>query len=133
MEGKLKIVVLDDSEVYSGLLAAALEDDFEVLTGSNGLQGIALCLEGGVSAVITDISMPDFDGLSMIKEFAKNPALSSIPVLVVTATHFHRLKKEDFTRYPQVKRLLYKMGGLEHLTDEVKAVIAEAGLPPQLP
>jgi CheY-like chemotaxis protein len=129
MTGKPKVVVIEDNEIFAALMVAALEEDFEILTGSNGLQGIALCLEGGVSAVVTDIGMPDFDGLSMIKEFANNPVLTSIPVVVVTATHFTRLSREDISRFPQVKRILSKTESIERLASEVKAVLAESGMP----
>lgn len=125
-----KIVVLEDNETFAALLAAALEDDFEVLTGGNGLQGIALCLEGGVSAVVTDIGMPDLDGVGMLGEFAKSPVLSSIPVLVVTATHFNRINREDLSRFPQVKRIFNKMCSVEKLAEELKAVLEETGYVP---
>lgn len=127
MEGKPRVLVLEDNEMFAALIQAALEEDFEVLTGNNGLQGIALCLEGGVDAVVTDIGMPDFDGLSMLREFAKTPALASIPVLVVTATHFTRLSREDFSRFPQVKKILSKTESIDRIAAEVKAVLAEAG------
>jgi CheY-like chemotaxis protein len=130
MEGKLKLAVLEDNEVFAALMAAALEDEFEVVTGDNGLKGIALCLEGGVSAVITDIGMPDFDGLQMLREFRKDPRLSGIPVIVITATHFTRLSRDEVARFPQVKRLLSKTESVDILAAEVKAVLRETGALP---
>jgi len=127
MEGKPKLLVLEDDEIFAALIATALEEEFEIVTGSNGLQGIALCLEGGVAAVVTDIGMPDFDGISMLREFAKSPALSAIPVVVVTATHFTRLSRAELSRFPQVKRILSKTESIDHLAAEVRAVLAEAG------
>ncbi len=127
MEGKQRLLVLEDNEIFAALIAAALEEEFEVVTGNNGLQGIALCLEGGVAAVVTDIGMPDFDGLSMLREFAKSPALSAIPVVVITATHFTRLSRAELSRFPQVKRILSKTESIDQLAAEVRAVLAEAG------
>jgi CheY-like chemotaxis protein len=132
MEGKLKLVVLDDNAVFSALMAAALEDDFEIVTGGSGLQGIALCLEGGVSAVVTDIGMPELDGIQMLEEFSKDPRLAAIPVIVVTATHFTHLRRETVSRFPQVKRMLSKTDSIGMLAAEVKAVLHETGvLPPE--
>lgn len=131
MEGRQKIVILEDNEMFAALMAAALEDEFDVTVGHNGLQGIAICLEGGVAAVIADIGMPDFDGIQMLAEFSKDPRLSGIPVLVVTATHFTRLSRYEVSRFPQVKRMLSKTASVEILISEVKAVLRETGsLPP---
>lgn len=131
MENRQKIAILEDDEMFSALLAAALEDEFEVVVGHNGLQGIAICLEGGVAAVITDVGMPDLDGIQMLTEFGKDPRLSGIPVVVVTATHFTRLSRDEVSRFPQVKRMLSKTARVEALTSEIKAVLREAGaLPP---
>jgi CheY-like chemotaxis protein len=132
MERRLKLAVLEDNEVFAALMAAALEDEFDIVTGNNGLQGISLCLEGGVAAVITDIGMPDFDGVQMLTEFSRNPQLASIPVIVITATHFTRLSRETVSRFPQVKRLLSKTDSVGTLAAEVKAVLRETGaLPPE--
>lgn len=126
MEKKPKIVILDDNEMFAALMAAALEDEFEVAVGHNGLQGIALCLNGA-AAVVTDIGIPDLDGLQMLKRFNKDSRLSGIPVLVVTATHFNSLSREELSRFPQVKRTLSKTESIAILASEVKAVLLETG------
>lgn len=126
MEGRKKVVIIEDNEVFAALMSAALEEEFDVVVGGNGLQGISLCLEGGISAVVTDIGMPDMDGLSMLQQFQRHPALSSLPVVVVTATHFNRISREEVSKFPQVQRLLSKMENIERLADEVRAVIAKA-------
>lgn len=125
MEGRKKVVVLDDNEVFAALIAAALEEEFDIVVGHNGLQGISLCLEGGVSAVVTDLGMPEVDGIQMLREFQKNPALSSLPVLVVTATHFTQLSKAEVSRFPQVRRMLSKTDSIDNIAAEVRAVLAE--------
>ena len=117
MADKPRVVVLDDNEVYAALLSAALEEDFEVAVGHNGLQGIALCLESRPAALVTDIGMPELDALQMLKEFSRNPALSTIPVIVVTATHFTRISRDAVARYPQVVGLFSK-------TEDVYAIAA---------
>ena len=125
MESKPRVVVLDDNETFAALMAATLEADYDVVVGHNGLQGIALCLETPADAVVTDIGMPDVDGITMLQEFKKNPRLSSIPVLVITATHFTRLSREDVSRFPQVKRILSKTSSIDTLALEVRAVLEE--------
>jgi len=125
MENRPHIVVLDDNEMFAALMTATLEADYDVAVGHNGLQGIALCLETPTDAVVTDIGMPDIDGITMLQEFSKNPRLSGIPVLVITATHFTRLSREDVSRFPQVKRILSKTESIDTLAREVRAVLQE--------
>lgn len=121
MEAKPRVVVLDDNEVYAALLTAALEEEFDVVVGHNGLQGIALCLENPPAAVVTDIGMPEMDAIQMLKEFSRNPKLSSIPVVVATATHFTRISRDAVARYPQVVGLFSK-------TEDVYAIAAAVRL-----
>ncbi|OGR53436.1 MAG: hypothetical protein A2049_09380 [Elusimicrobia bacterium GWA2_62_23] len=126
MESRKKIVIVEDNEVFAALLTAALEEEFEVAAGHNGLEGLALCREGGVAAVVTDIGMPEMDAMAMLREFNLSPALAALPVLVVTATHFTRLSRDEISRFPQVKRMLSKTDSIEKIAAEVRAVIGEA-------
>jgi len=118
-------VVLDDNEVFASLVSATLEADYEVAVGHNGLEGIALCRETPTDAVITDIGMPDLDGIAMLREFGKDHYLARIPVLVVTATHFTRISREAVRRFPQVKRVLSKTTGMDVLAQELQTVLEE--------
>jgi CheY-like chemotaxis protein len=126
-DGRKKIVVLDDNEIFAELIAAAMEGHCQVCVGHNGLQGIAYFLEGGVDAVITDISMPDFDGIQMLEEMNRNPALRHIAVIVVTATHFNRISRRSVSRYPQVMRMLSKQESVGKISAEVLDVLAGGG------
>src|SRR3989339_1205610 len=103
-----KIVILDDDEMFAALLAEALREHYDVAVGYSGLKGIEMCLKGGVDAVITDIGMPDLDGIEMLTEFKKDQRLSSVPVVVVTATHFTRRNRTEMERFPQVRGVLSK-------------------------
>lgn len=125
MTERKRIVVLDDNENFAMLLAAALEEHCEVASGFNGLHGIAFCLEGGVDAVVTDIGMPDFDGISMLREMRKHPRMQSIPVIVVTATHFNTTSREEVSRFPQVRRMISKDSGLENITRQIIEVLSQ--------
>lgn len=116
-------MVLDDNEVFAALITAALEPDYNVAVGLNGLQGITLCLESHTDLVLTDIGMPDLDGIQMLKEFQKNPRLSGIPVIVVTATHFNTRNRADVNRYPQVRSIISKTSGIDFIMLEVRKAL----------
>ena len=123
MEEKQRIVVLDDNEVFAALIVAALEPDYDVAVGLNGLQGIALCLENRTDLLITDIGMPELDGIQMLKEFQKNRRLAGIPVIVITASHFNTRNRADVKCYPQVRCIISKTAGIDSIMLEVRKVL----------
>jgi len=123
MHERQRIVVLDDYEVFASLLVAALESDYDVTVGLNGREGIQLCLAARTDLVITDIGMPELDGIQMLKEFQKDQRLSAIPVIVVTATHFNTQSRSNVTRYPQVRGIISKTSDINSIVEKVRKVL----------
>jgi len=67
------ILVIDDQEPIRALLRVALEGaGYEVLEASNGRLGLALYRERSADLIITDIFMPEMDGLEMMLELTKS-------------------------------------------------------------
>jgi two-component system response regulator (stage 0 sporulation protein F) len=67
------ILVIDDQAPIRALLRVALKGaGHEVLEASNGRLGLKLYQERPVDLVITDIVMPEMDGLEMILELTRN-------------------------------------------------------------
>lgn len=126
MEIRPRVVILEDNEMFAILLAETLGEYCEVVVGHNGLQGIALCLEAHTDLVVTDIGMPDLDGVQMLREFQKNPLLSSIPVLVVTATHFTQRSRSEVERFPQVRAMLSKMERIDVIAEAARKALQGA-------
>lgn len=123
MEEKPRIVILDDNEIFAALLVAALETDCDIRVGRNGYEGRQLCLAGRTDLLITDIGMPEFDGIQMLAEFQKDRRLANIPVIVVTATHFSHRSRSEVSRYPQVCCMLSKTSDIEILTMEIRKAL----------
>lgn len=67
------ILVIDDQKPIRLLLRAALEGDrHEVLEASNGRIGLALYRERAPDLIITDILMPEMNGLELIVELTRS-------------------------------------------------------------
>ncbi len=120
---------MDDNELFAALLVATLETDYDVVVGMNGRDGLRLCLAEHTDLLITDIGMPELDGIQMLEEFQNDQRLSSIPVIVVTATHFTTRSRSDVRRYPQVREILSKTSGIEFLMMEVRKILRTSGEP----
>ena len=66
------ILIIDDEETIRGLLRSALEKaGYEVIEAANGRQGLELYRHRPADLVITDILMPEMNGLDMLLELTR--------------------------------------------------------------
>ena len=80
------ILVLDDSATMVMRLSRILKSaGYEVETASNGKEGMTK-LAGGMkpSLILTDINMPQMDGIAFIKEARKAASTRFTPIIVLT-------------------------------------------------
>ncbi len=81
-----KILLIEDDEQLRRNTAEILElSAYEVLTAENGKIGVEKALASKPDLVICDIMMPILDGYGVLKVFSKNPHLSTIPIILLTA------------------------------------------------
>lgn len=86
MPGKTKILIVDDSDVILNSLKTFFEDfDFNVITSSDGLDGIQKTAEVKPDLIILDLMMPNFDGIKMLQVKKVLKDIRNIPVLVISA------------------------------------------------
>ena len=82
------ILVVDDDRVNRLILARALEEeDFTVETAEDALRAIRILHEtpGAFDLILLDVVMPEMDGYDMLRYLKADPALSRIPVVMVSA------------------------------------------------
>ena len=82
------ILVADDEYINRSLLKHIFTPDYRVLEAADGL-AVLECLDahpGRISAVLLDLRMPRLDGFGVLEAMSRRPELSSIPVLVITAS-----------------------------------------------
>ncbi len=83
-EKKNYILIADDEPVICSNLKEYLEyEGFSVLTASNGKIALEIFKENDVDLVISDIVMPELDGISLIKEIKEIDI--DVPVVIMTA------------------------------------------------
>lgn len=81
------ILVVEDHVVTQRLLSKRLRDaGHEVSPAANGLEALALLEEGTVDLIISDIAMPEMDGLTLLRHIRSDERLAQIPVLVLTTS-----------------------------------------------
>lgn len=79
------ILVIDDEELIRNGLADALKSaGFSVETASNGKEGLKKAIARQVDLVVTDIRMPEMDGLKMVEELRKDDKGKKLPVIILS-------------------------------------------------
>ena len=83
--GQRTVFIVEDSRTMRGLVRGALETEgYEVLESPDGRQALTVMQTLHPDLVITDINMPDMDGISLLREIRRNPVSRSTPVLILT-------------------------------------------------
>ena len=85
--GKRQILIADDEEMNREILGLALQEDYELLYACSGSEALDLIRQNSVtlSMVLLDLMMPGMTGLELLRIKREEPAIASIPVIVVTA------------------------------------------------
>jgi two-component system, chemotaxis family, chemotaxis protein CheY len=82
-----KVLIVEDSEASRDYLAAAVTsfDEVEVVATDRGFEALKLLPLHRFDLIITDIQMPDINGLELINFVKKNPNYRNTPLFIVTA------------------------------------------------
>ncbi|MCA3013775.1 MAG: response regulator, partial [Myxococcaceae bacterium] len=82
----MKVLIVEDSRATRELLAAAVElaGGVEVHTAVSGFEALKVLPRHRFSLIVTDINMPDINGLELINFVKKNPNYRHVPLFVVT-------------------------------------------------
>lgn len=83
------IAVVDDNPVNRRLIRAILKKHYEIVEYGSGMEAVQGLADGASALVLLDISLPDIDGIEVLRRIRANPALEKIPVIAVTAHALH--------------------------------------------
>ena len=81
-----KILVVEDSPVMRDLIGSLIDElgGFEITAVENGLEALRVLPSEQFDLIVTDINMPNINGLELLAFVKKNPNHVNTPVLVVT-------------------------------------------------
>ncbi len=81
-----KILVIDDEPGIIEIVEANLEGDgFEVISASNGKEGLTKIKNEGPELVVLDVMMPEMDGWEVLRRVEQDPDTAGLPVIMLTA------------------------------------------------
>ena len=80
-----KIAVVDDNSDNRLIIRTILEDQYEILEYSNGMEAIEGFRTNKPDVIILDISLPEMDGTEILRRIRDDPKLYDLPVIALTA------------------------------------------------
>jgi two-component system chemotaxis response regulator CheY len=90
-----KILIVDDSETLRAILIFVLEDaGYQVIVGTDGKDAQKHLNQQPIDLIITDLHMPNLDGIGFIKAVRKHPLYFNTPILFLT-TDTQQNKKDE--------------------------------------
>ena len=84
----LDVLIVDDSAAIRKILQRVLrQTDLpigEVLEAGDGLEALALMKNRTIGLVLSDINMPNMDGLQLLSELKSKPEWKTVPIVMIT-------------------------------------------------
>lgn len=81
-----KILIIEDEDICTQLVKLVIDrKDIDVVVATDGDQGIKMALSEKPDLIFLDIMLPKINGYDVVKTLRKDPAASSIPIVVLSA------------------------------------------------
>ena len=118
------ILIVDDSTTMRSMVRRVLEaDHHDVVEAMHGAAALAALAERSVDLVVTDVLMPEMDGLALIRALRADDRFRALPVLVLTTEAAEPMK--DRGREAGATGWLTKPFRPDVLRQTVRRVLAE--------
>jgi two-component system chemotaxis response regulator CheY len=119
------ILIVEDSTTTRSLIKAVIEDlgdDFDAYEAQTGFEALKLLPSEPFDLIITDINMPDINGLELISFVKSNEAYSHIPMIIVSTERSEEDRKRGISLGADA--YITKPFKAEELQGEIKRVLA---------
>ncbi len=90
-----RIMTVDDSASMRHMVGFTLKQHgYEIVEAVNGMDALKKLAKERIDMLITDINMPDLDGINLVRKVRDNPSYRFIPIIILT-TEFQMEKKQE--------------------------------------
>jgi CheY-like chemotaxis protein len=119
-----RILFVDDDPLTLETLKRSVElFEHEAILASSGGEAQALVAIQPPDLIVTDMMLPDMDGLSLVRHFKDNPSVANIPVVVLSASP--EIDAGDLSLAAGAEEFLTKPIRLQDLQDVIKRHTSE--------
>jgi CheY-like chemotaxis protein len=117
------ILVVDDAAICREPIAASLRAaGYRTLCAGNGQEALWIVEQQRPDLVLLDIAMPVMDGIATLRKIRENPALASLPVIMLTAATEQRYMEQAAPLRP-ADYLFKSHFSLQELLSRVRRVL----------
>jgi CheY-like chemotaxis protein len=125
-----KILVVDDNAEMREIVHMYLsEAGFDVITACDGQDGLYLAIAEQPDLILSDIKMPNIDGIQFTENIRSNDKTKNIPIIIWTSLGSNTPLEEAIRA--GANRAINKPTHFETLIDDVQEVLAESRQPSQ--
>ena len=92
----MKLLIVDDSTMLRDMLSYALNEGgyYDVTEAVDGVDGLDKSQETIFDLIITDVNMPNMDGLTLVQELRQLEEYKKTPILVLTTERSDEMKSK---------------------------------------
>ncbi len=123
----MKILLIDDSRLLRTANERTLiKAGYQVITASDGEEGLRLALESLPDLVVLDMMLPKLSGPEVLRALRQNSSTASVPVMVLSSlpeANREKLLDEGATVYFE-KNLFAEKKGPDAFIDEIRTLLA---------
>lgn len=95
--GKPIVLVVDDNEDIQKLVGELLDSEYNIITASNGKEGVRKAVRYVPDLIICDIMMPVMDGMECCRQIKNEVSTSHIPVMMLTACSMDEQRIQSYS------------------------------------
>ncbi len=122
---QVSILIIDDNKELLWMLKDILSDEYTVLTAEDGEIGLEIIKQNNPDLIVTDIMMPNIDGITLIKQIKQNKHTMQIPLVILSAKNTNDEKIEGIESgadayIPKPFNTQYLKAVIKHLIDNKK-------------
>ena len=83
-KGTVRVLLVDDDDSMLDYLSDSLKHNYKIITARNGKEGLKIAVSQIPDLIITDVVMPEMDGIQLVKALKGNSLVSHIPVIMLS-------------------------------------------------
>ncbi len=95
-----RILIVEDSETMRALLASTLEElgePVKITEAASGFEALRCLPREAFDLIVTDINMPDINGLELVSFVKSNGAYRNIPLIIISTEGSERDREKGIT------------------------------------
>lgn len=130
---KKRVLIIEDNPDLRAFLESELASQYDIDTAENGLTGIEHSLKHPPDLILSDVMMPEMDGIELCKKIRETTDISHVPIILLTAQtgEAHYLEgiesgaDEYFSKPISIPKLIARIENLLQSREKLHALFAE--------